>query len=56
MPEEVILDFDEVVIMTPSWLGEFMQTLFSKGVKKFKYINRSSTVDASIEFVEDELK
>jgi len=55
-PAEIALDFENVVIMTPSWLGEFVQTLLSRGVKRVKYINTSPLVDSSIEFIADETR
>lgn len=51
-PEELKLDFQDVIIMTPSWLGEFIQTLEARGVKRFIYVNTSPVVDASLEFVD----
>lgn len=54
-PKEITLDFEGVLIMTPSWLGEYLQTLQSRGVNKFNYINTSPTVDSSLEFVESEI-
>ncbi len=54
-PDEVTLDFNNVLIMTPSWLGEYVQTLMSRGVKKINYINTSPVVDSSIEFISEEI-
>lgn len=55
VPAEVTLDFKEVDVMTPSWLGEYVQTLMGKGLKKVNYINTSVTVDSSIQFIKDEV-
>jgi hypothetical protein len=57
-PKKVILDFNHVQVMTPSWLGEFVQTLLSHGIKKIEFLQpiKNLTVQASIEFVEEEIK
>ena len=56
VPTHVILDFEGVVIMTPSWLGEFVQTLQANGVKTVDYHNTSETVRSSIEFIGEETR
>ena len=46
--EEIILDFDEIKVMTPSWLDEFITGIKSEFSNKLKYINTENpSVDAS---------
>lgn len=53
--ESVILDFEKVIIMTPSWLGEFIYTLKQHGVRHVKFQNtQNRSVTASIEIIEIE--
>lgn len=50
------LDFTDVLIMTPSWLGEFIQTLNSKGITKFSYLNIDNiTVKNSLEIIKSQI-
>ena len=56
IPAEITLDFQDVIVMTPSWLGEFVQTLMSMGIKKVVYINTSPLVESSIEFIAEETR
>lgn len=47
------LDFTEVLVMTPSWLGEFINTLNEVEVRKFSYKNlTNASVKASVETTE----
>ncbi len=49
------INFEEVLIMTPSWLSEFIQTLKQHGVSEIKYINHTNkSVASSIDMVEEE--
>jgi hypothetical protein len=53
----VSLDFAGVLVMTPSWLGEFVQTLKEKGAKNITFLpSENPTVTSSIEFIESETK
>ena len=53
--KSVDLDFAGVLVMTPSWLSEFVQTLQEKGVKDIKFLpSENPTVTSSIEFIEPE--
>ena len=53
--ETVILNFDQVLIMTPSWLSEFIQTIRQHGVRNVQYKNDSNkSVASSIEMIEIE--
>ncbi|MCB0351820.1 MAG: hypothetical protein KDD38_11595, partial [Bdellovibrionales bacterium] len=53
----ICLDFSGVVVMTPSWLGEFIQTLQSKGIVDIQFLpSTNPTVVSSIEFIEPEIK
>lgn len=55
-PSKLSLDFSEVVVMTPSWLSEFVQTLKEKGVKAVEFLpSENPTVISSIEFIEPEI-
>lgn len=55
VPESIVLNFEGVLIMTPSWLSEFIQTLQDRSAAKIEYVNTGNiTVDASIQFVEEE--
>ncbi len=52
-PETVVIDFDKVLIMTPSWLSEFIQTLKSQGIQQIKYKNTANkSVSSSVEVIE----
>jgi hypothetical protein len=46
------LDFEDVLIMTPSWLSEFLQTLRKNGIENFIYVNTENiTVKNSLEII-----
>lgn len=50
---KVEIDFDGVVVLTPSWLSEFIQTLNSKGIKEVSYLpSNNGSVTESIKFVD----
>lgn len=54
-PESVLLNFEGVLVLTPSWLSEFIQTLQDRGTTNIEYVNRGNiTVNSSIQFVEEE--
>lgn len=55
-PQElIVLDFEKVLIMTPSWLSEFIHTLKHHGVKNVRFENtQNKSVAASIEMIEVE--
>jgi hypothetical protein len=56
-PEVVVINFDQVLIMTPSWLSEFVQTLKNHGISHIQYKNSANkSVSSSIEMVEIEAK
>jgi hypothetical protein len=52
----VTLDFEGIVAMTPSWLGEFAQTLQENEIKITFLPSENPTVISSIEFIMPELK
>jgi hypothetical protein len=50
--EEIILDFDNVKVMTPSWLDEFITGIKSEFSNGLKYINiENPSVKASLKTV-----
>jgi hypothetical protein len=50
--EEIILDFDKVKVMTPSWLDEFITGIKSEFNNDLKYINTENpSVNASLKTV-----
>jgi hypothetical protein len=50
--EEIILDFDGIKVMTPSWLDEFITGIISEFNNKIKYINTDNpSVSASLKTV-----
>jgi hypothetical protein len=50
------LDFEGIMVMTPSWLSEFIQTLKEKGISKINFIpSQNPTVISSIEIIESEI-
>ncbi len=51
--EEIILDFDDVKVMTPSWLDEFITGIKSEfNNNELKFINTENpSVNASLEIV-----
>ncbi len=52
----VTLDFTEVLVMTPSWLSEFVQTLKEKGVSSVEFLpSENPTVISSIEMIDSEI-
>lgn len=55
--KSVTLDFEGVLVMTPSWLSEFVQTLQEKGIKQITFApSENPTVTSSIEFIAPEIK
>ena len=53
----VNLDFEGIIVMTPSWLSEFVQTLKEKGIVQIEFLpSENPTVTSSIEFIEPEIK
>jgi hypothetical protein len=52
--EEIILDFDKIKVMTPSWLDEFITGIKSEFNNALKYINTENpSVAASLKTVLD---
>jgi hypothetical protein len=50
--EEIVLDFDEVKVLTPSWLDEFVTGIKSEFNNEMKYINTENpSVNASLKVV-----
>ncbi|MDR2434840.1 MAG: STAS-like domain-containing protein, partial [Treponema sp.] len=50
--EEIILDFDKIKVMTPSWLDEFITGIKSEFNNDLKYINTENpSVNASLKTV-----
>jgi hypothetical protein len=50
--EEVVLDFDKIKVMTPSWLDEFITGIKSNFNNELKYINTENpSVRASLKTV-----
>lgn len=50
--EEIILDFDKIKVMTPSWLDEFITGIKSEFSNGLKYINiENPSVKASLKTV-----
>jgi hypothetical protein len=50
--EEIILDFDKIKVMTPSWLDEFITGVKSEYNNGLKYINTENpSVNASLKTV-----
>jgi hypothetical protein len=50
--EEIILDFDNIKVMTPSWLDEFITGIKSGFNNELKYINTENpSVNASLKTV-----
>jgi hypothetical protein len=50
--EEIILDFDDVKVMTPSWLDEFITGIRSEFNNTIKYTNTDNpSVSASLKTV-----
>ncbi|MDR0997815.1 MAG: STAS-like domain-containing protein [Treponema sp.] len=50
--EEIILDFDKIKVMTPSWLDEFIMGIKSEFNNEIKYINtKNPSVSASLKIV-----
>lgn len=55
--DRVTLDFEGVLIMTPSWLSEFTQNIKHYGIGKIDYKNEdNASVRSSIEMVEEEFR
>lgn len=52
----LIIDFEGIVVMTPSWLSEFVQTLKEKGILNITFLpSQNPTVTSSIEFINPEI-
>lgn len=52
-PNSVELDFDEILVMTPSWLGEFVNTLNDASIHKIFYTKLSNaSVKASVDITQ----
>jgi hypothetical protein len=50
--EEIILDFDKIKVMTPSWLDEFITGINSEFNNEVKYVNTENpSVSASLKTV-----
>ena len=50
--EEIILDFDQIKVMTPSWLDEFITGIKSEFNNELTYINTENpSVSASLKTV-----
>jgi hypothetical protein len=50
--EEIVLDFDKIKVMTPSWLDEFIIGIKSEFDNEVKYINiENPSVSASLKTV-----
>ncbi len=50
------IDFKDVLVMTPSWLSEFVQTLQEKSDLKVSFIKCDNpSVLSSIEIIQDEI-
>jgi hypothetical protein len=50
--EEIILDFDKIKVMTPSWLDEFITGIKSEFSNELKYVNTENpSVRASLKTV-----
>lgn len=39
LDEDIIVDFSDVVVLTPSWLDEFLTPLYNRFQEKVKLIN-----------------
>jgi len=54
--EKVSLDFSGILVMTPSWLSEFVQTLKEKKIKSVLFLSSENpTVVSSIEMIQSEI-
>jgi hypothetical protein len=52
-PPSLELDFEGVLVMTPSWLGEFLLTLESSKISSVQFLNTTNaSVKSSIEFTQ----
>jgi hypothetical protein len=50
--EEIVLDFNEIKVITPSWLDEFIMGIKSEFNNEIKYINTENpSVSASLKTV-----
>ncbi len=53
--KDVVICFEGVLIMTPSWLSEFIQTLKQFGILQIEYKNyNNASVISSIEMINEE--
>src|SRR4051812_48568792 len=52
-PESVELNFEEVLVLTPSWLGEFVNTLNNAEIKQIRYSHsENGSVTSSVEMTQ----
>ncbi|AEF83631.1 hypothetical protein TREPR_2161 [Treponema primitia ZAS-2] len=50
--EEIVLDFEEIKVMTPSWLDEFITGIKTEFNNELKYINTENpSVSASLKTI-----
>lgn len=50
---ELELDFNEILVMTPSWLGEFVNTLNSSRINKIAFSHlENASVKSSVEMTQ----
>lgn len=53
LPPKVELDFSGILVMTPSWLGEFVNTFTAAGIKEVIYTHLdNASVKASVEMTQ----
>lgn len=51
------INFKDILVMTPSWLSEFVQTLQEKSSLEVKFLESDNpSVISSIEMIQDEIK
>lgn len=51
------IDFTDILVMTPSWLSEFVQTIQEKSELEVKFMESSNpSVVSSLEIIQDEIK
>ena len=50
------INFQNVLVMTPSWLSEYVQTLKEKGITSVEFLKSDNpSVNSSIEFILPEI-
>jgi hypothetical protein len=53
LPTDVQLDFEGILVMTPSWLGEFVNTLNNAGILQVSYAHlENASVKSSVEMTQ----